>query len=96
VVNAGTGTALIKNNDIRDFHCGLRGIRRDVVRTLDLRTIGMELASEMIVKAALTRLRICEVPTTLSRDGRSRSPHLRTWRDGWRHLRFLVAARARR
>jgi glycosyltransferase involved in cell wall biosynthesis len=73
-----------------DFHCGLRGFRRDKVLQLDLQTPGMEFASEMIVKATLQDLRITEVPTTLSPDGRSRPPHLRSWRDGWRHLRFLL------
>jgi hypothetical protein len=73
-----------------DFHCGLRGFSKDAVRIMDLRTTGMEFASEMVVKASLRRLRITEVPTTLSPDGRSRPPHLRTWRDGWRHLRFLL------
>jgi glycosyltransferase involved in cell wall biosynthesis len=73
-----------------DFHCGLRGFSKDAVRVMDLRTTGMEFASEMVVKASLRRLRITEVPTTLSPDGRSRPPHLRTWRDGWRHLRFLL------
>lgn len=72
-----------------DFHCGLRGFRRDVILALDLQTTGMEFASEMVVKASLQGLRIAEVPTTLSPAGRSRPPHLRTWRDGWRHLRFL-------
>jgi len=74
----------------RDFHCGLRGFRRDAVLALDLRTTGMEFASEMVVKATLNRLRITEVPTTLSKDGRSHPPHLKSWRDGWRHLRFLL------
>lgn len=73
-----------------DFHCGLRGFRRDAIRALDLRTTGMEFASEMVVKATLHDLRISEVPTTLSPDGRSRPPHLRSWHDGWRHLRFLL------
>jgi glycosyltransferase involved in cell wall biosynthesis len=73
-----------------DFHCGLRGFRRDSILQLDLQTTGMEFASEMIVKSSLNKLRISEVPTTLSPDGRSRPPHLRTWRDGWRHLRFLL------
>src|SRR5262249_23241729 len=72
------------------FHCGLRGFRRDAILALDLRTSGMEFASEMIVRAAIAKLNIAEVPTTLAVDGRSRSPHLRTWRDGWRHLRFLL------
>jgi glycosyltransferase involved in cell wall biosynthesis len=73
-----------------DFHCGLRGFRRAAIKDLDLRTTGMEFASEMVVKATLYKLRIAEVPTTLSPDGRSRAPHLRSWRDGWRHLRFLL------
>ncbi len=74
----------------RDFHCGLRGFRKAVVMNLDLRTTGMEFASEMVVKATLHNVRMTEVPTTLSPDGRTRQPHLRTWRDGWRHLRFLL------
>ena len=73
-----------------DFHCGLRGFSRAAISGMDLRTTGMEFASEMIVKATLHNLRITEVPTRLSRDGRSRPPHLRSWRDGWRHLRFLL------
>ena len=73
-----------------DFHCGMRGFRRDAILDLGLRTTGMEFASEMVVKATLEHLAITEVPTTLSPDGRSRPPHLRTWRDGWRHLRFLL------
>jgi glycosyltransferase involved in cell wall biosynthesis len=73
-----------------DFHCGLRGFSKAAIDRLDLQTTGMEFASEMVVKATLYRLRIAEVPTTLSRDGRSRPPHLRSWRDGWRHLRFLL------
>ena len=73
---------------VRDFHCGLRAFRRDAIVGLHLRTTGMEFASEMVVKASLAGLRMTEVPTTLSPDGRSRPPHLRSWRDGWRHLRF--------
>src|SRR5919202_1701527 len=73
-----------------DFHCGLRGFSREAVLAMDLRTTGMEFASEMVVKATLGGLRIAEVPTTLSPDGRSRPPHLRSWSDGWRHLRFLL------
>jgi hypothetical protein len=73
-----------------DFHCGLRGFRRDSILSLALTSPGMEFASEMVVKATLRRLRMTEVPTTLSPDGRSRPPHLRSWRDGWRHLRFLL------
>jgi hypothetical protein len=75
---------------IGDFHCGLRGFDRDAVRALDLRTPGMEFASELVVKAALAGWRIAEVPTVLHPDGRGRPPHLRRWRDGWRHLRFLL------
>jgi hypothetical protein len=73
-----------------DFHCGLRGFQKDAIADLDLRTTGMEFASEMVVKATLQKLRVTEVATTLSPDGRSRPPHLRSWRDGWRHLRFLL------
>lgn len=75
---------------IGDFHCGLRGFSREAVLKLGLVTPGMEFASEMVAKAALTGLRLAEVPTTLQPDGRGRPPHLRTWRDGWRHLRFLI------
>jgi glycosyltransferase involved in cell wall biosynthesis len=75
---------------VKDFHCGLRGFRREAILELDLRTTGMEFASEMVVKATLNKLNIVEVPTTLSPDGRSRAPHLRRWHDGWRHLRFLL------
>jgi hypothetical protein len=74
----------------RDFHCGLRGFDRAAIVALDLHTTGMEFASEMVVKATLARLKMTEVPTTLGRDGRTRAPHLRSWRDGWRHLRFLL------
>jgi len=73
-----------------DFHCGLRAFNAESIRRLDLQTTGMEFASEMVVRAALEGLRIEEVPTTLKPDGRSRPPHLRTWRDGWRHLKFLL------
>jgi glycosyltransferase involved in cell wall biosynthesis len=76
---------------INDFHCGMRGFRRDRVMELGLTTVGMEFASEMVVRSAINGLHITEVPTTLKPDGRSRAPHLRTWRDGWRHLRFLLA-----
>ncbi len=75
---------------VRDFHCGLRGFNRDRILALHLNTTGMEFASEMVVRSALAKYAIVEVPTTLSKDGRSRPPHLRTWRDGWRHLRFLL------
>src|SRR5918994_3349045 len=76
---------------INDFHCGMRGFARDRILGLGLTTTGMEFASEMVVRAAIGGLTITEVPTTLKPDGRSREPHLRTWRDGWRHLRFLLA-----
>lgn len=76
---------------VHDFHCGMRGFRRDSVRDLGLRTTGMEFASEMVVRSSLAHQRIVEVPTTLRPDGRTRAPHLRTWRDGWRHLKFLLA-----
>jgi len=75
---------------IGDFHCGLRGLSKDAFERMDLRTTGMEFASEMVIKAAQHHLTISEVPTTLSQDGRSRRPHLRPWRDGWRHLRFMA------
>jgi len=75
---------------VGDFHCGLRGFTAEAFRRLDLRTTGMEFASEMVIKATLQKMRITEVPTTLSPDGRSRAPHLRPWRDGWRHLRFML------
>jgi glycosyltransferase involved in cell wall biosynthesis len=75
---------------VGDFHCGLRGFDREAVKSLELRTQGMEFASELVVKAALAGWRIAEVPTRLHPDGRGRSPHLRRWRDGWRHLRFLL------
>jgi glycosyltransferase involved in cell wall biosynthesis len=75
---------------IRDFHCGLRGFSRTAIRRLALVSQGMEFASEMVAKAALAGLHIEQVPTTLRPDGRDRPPHLRTWRDGWRHLRFLL------
>jgi glycosyltransferase involved in cell wall biosynthesis len=80
---------LLFSSPCGDFHCGLRGFRKEAIAQLDLRTTGMEFASEMVVKATLNKMRITEVPTTLSPDGRSRPPHLRSWRDGWRHLRFL-------
>ena len=82
---------LFFESPVGDFHCGLRGFRRAAIRGLGLSTTGMEFASEMVVKATLQRLRITEVPTTLSVDGRTREPHMRRWRDGWRNLRFLLA-----
>jgi hypothetical protein len=81
---------LFFRNKIGDFHCGLRGFRRDSVLSLALQASGMEFASEMVVKATLAGQRVEEVPTTLSPDGRSHPPHLRSWRDGWRHVRFLL------
>lgn len=81
--------------NIGDFHCGLRAFSRDSIGKLNLRSEGMEFASEMVVKAALNNMRITEIPTRLRKDGRSRKPHLRTWRDGWRHLIFLLAASPR-
>lgn len=80
---------LFFRSPIGDFHCGLRGFRRQAIVGLGLSTEGMEFASEMVVRATVERLRIAEVPTTLSPAGRKRAPHLRTLRDGWRHLRFL-------
>jgi len=73
-----------------DFYCGMRGFRKDSYDRMHLRTTGMEFATEMVVKATLFSMRITEIPTTLSPDGRSRPPHLRTWRDGWRTLRFFL------
>jgi len=73
-----------------DFHCGLRGFDKEAVKKLGLRTTGMEFASEMVVKAVLFKMKMAEVPTMLSTDGRSQASHLRTWRDGWRHLRFML------
>lgn len=81
---------LFFSSRVGDFHCGLRGVERAALLRLGLCAPGMEFASEMIVKATLARWRIAEVPTMLSPDGRSRPPHLRSWRDGWRHLRFLL------
>jgi len=81
---------LFFNAPIGDFHCGLRAFRRASILALDLSAPGMEFASEMVVRSQLRGLKIEEVPTTLSKDGRSRPPHLRSWRDGWRHLKFLL------
>ncbi|WP_200940283.1 glycosyltransferase family 2 protein [Devosia sp. Root436] len=81
---------LFFHTPIGDFHCGLRGFSRAAILALNLRTSGMEFASEMVVKATLAQLDLREVPTTLAKDGRSRKPHLRSIRDGWRHLRFLL------
>lgn len=81
---------LLFNCPSRDFHCGLRAFTKAAFLKMDLRTTGMEFASEMVIKANLFKMKIQEVPTTLSKDGRSRPPHLRPWRDGWRHLRFML------
>ncbi|MGH7764708.1 MAG: glycosyltransferase family 2 protein [Candidatus Dormibacteraceae bacterium] len=75
---------------IGDMHCGLRGFLKSAYEDMHLRAAGMEFASEMVIKASLKRMKIAEVPVTLRPDGRSRPPHLRTWRDGWRHLRFML------
>jgi glycosyltransferase involved in cell wall biosynthesis len=74
----------------RDFHCGIRGLRKAAVERMKLRTTGMELASEIVIKASILEMRVCEVPTRLFPDGRQRRPHLRSFQDGWRHLRFLL------
>lgn len=81
---------LLFKSKIKDFHCGLRGINKAAFVKMDLRTSGMEFASEMVIKASIFELKIAEVPTILSKDGRSRPPHLKPWRDGWRHLRFML------
>ncbi len=78
------------SSPVRDFHCGMRAFDREAILDLNLCASGMEFASEMVVKASLAKLEIAEVPTTLSPDGRDRAPHLRPWRDGWRHLRFML------
>ena len=88
-VLTGIGRLFFRSH-VGDFHCGLRGFHRDILEILDLRTTGMEFASELVVKSELNQLRICEVPTRLAKDGRGRPPHLNSWRDGWRHLRFLL------
>jgi glycosyltransferase involved in cell wall biosynthesis len=75
---------------VSDAHCGMRGFSRAAIRALSLRSSGMEFASEMIIRAAQEKLSVREVPTSLRPDGRGRRPHLRTWRDGWRHLRFML------
>jgi glycosyltransferase involved in cell wall biosynthesis len=81
---------LFFGSPVHDFHSGLRGMKRSSFIALQLKTLGMEFASEMVVKATLLGMRVTEVPTTLEKDGRSRPPHLKPWRDGWRHLRFLL------
>jgi len=75
--------------EAKDFHCGLRAFTKKAFQAMDLRTTGMEFASEMVIKANIFKMKVAEVPITLSPDGRSRPPHLRPWRDGWRHLRFM-------
>jgi hypothetical protein len=81
---------LFFRSSVGDFHCGMRGFTREAFAKMDLRTTGMEFASEMVVKATLLGLSIAEVPSVLTPDGRTRPPHLHSWRDGWRHLRFLL------
>lgn len=81
---------LFFNTKIRDFHCGLRGFNRERMLSINLECSGMEFASEMVVKSILNDFKITEVATTLAKDGRDRAPHLNTWTDGWRHLRFLL------
>jgi glycosyltransferase involved in cell wall biosynthesis len=83
------GRVLFRSH-VKDFHCGMRGFRRDAILNLDLHTTGMEYASEMVIKAVVQGTRIGEIPITLHKDGRDRPPHLRPWRDGWRHLRFML------
>lgn len=81
---------LFFNCPVTDFHCGLRGFETSIIRSLNLQTSGMEFASEMVIKASIRKLSISEVPIVLHPDGRSRAPHLRSWRDGWRHMRFML------
>jgi glycosyltransferase involved in cell wall biosynthesis len=81
---------LFFKSPVGDFHCGLRGFTKEAFQKMELKSTGMEFASEMVVKATMLKLNIAEVPTTLSKDGRNHPPHLNTWRDGWRHLRFLI------
>lgn len=90
------GRHLFKLKGVGDFHCGIRGFNRERILALGLCMPGMEFASELVVRASLANYSIVEVPTTLQPDGRSRPPHLRTWRDGWRHLRFLLVFSPRR
>lgn len=86
---SGIGRIFYKT-DVGDFHCGLRAFRKDSILKLNLCTTGMEFASEMVVKAVLFKLKITEVPIVLYPDGRDRAPHLRSFHDGWRHLKFLL------
>lgn len=99
-MNRNIGNPLLTNigrvlfrSDVRDFHCGIRAFRRDAILGLGLKCPGMEFASEMIAKSALAGLRIGQVPARLRKDGRSRPPHLRPWRDGWRHLMYMFNER---
>ena len=80
---------LLFKTPIRDFHCGLRAFTRDAYERMATKTTGMEFASEMVMKSSIQAMRVAEVPITLHKDGRSRPPHLKPWRDGWRHLRFM-------
>jgi hypothetical protein len=84
------GRLFFRSRTVGDFYCGLRGFRKEAYERMGLRTTGMEFATEMVVKATLLKMRVAEVPTTLSPDGRSRPPHLRSWRDGWRTVRFFL------
>jgi glycosyltransferase involved in cell wall biosynthesis len=84
---------LLFNSPAGDFHCGLRGFRRNSLLALDLQSTGMEYCTEMIIKATKKRMKITEVPTTLSPDGRNRSPHLKTWNDGWKNLIIMLRLR---
>src|SRR6266404_6999224 len=81
---------LFFKSSANDFHCGLRAVSREAFLKMELSSTGMEFASEMVMKATLTKMRVAEIPITLHKDGRSRQPHLRSWRDGWRHLRFML------
>jgi hypothetical protein len=83
------GKAFFKS-PVNDFHCGIRGFTKAAIQKMDLQTTGMELASEIVIKSSILEMKVCEVPTTLSPDGRDKPPHLRSFRDGWRHLRFLL------
>ena len=86
---SGIGRLFFKT-EIRDFHCGLRGFSKQSMISLDLSALGMEFASEMVVKSILNNLKVTEVPIRLFKDGRTRPPHLKSWSDGWRHLKFLL------
>ncbi len=81
---------LFFHTPVRDFHCGIRAFTKRAIQKMDLQSGGMELASEIVIKASLMDMKVCEVPTTLAPDKRGRPPHLRSFRDGWRHLRFLL------